>query len=233
MSFLDVFWKMVRYNLKIVFGNKFIYFLSGATAFFIFVTVMNILEDSNPRESTVYYLLLFPGILLVFYPSTFGIQNDEDARILEILFGIPNYRYKVWLVRLLLMFVITFIVLLALSFLGSMAIYPTDIWEMGGEIMFPITFLGCLGFMLSTLIRNGNGTAVVMIIVGIIFWISSGILDESAWNIFLNPFEAPADNMNEVVWERMLYNNRIYLVVGSIIALLYGLVNLQKREKFV
>jgi len=233
MSILDILWKMIRYNLKIVFGNKFVYFLTGATAFFILVTVINILDNANPRESTVYYLLLFPGILLVFYPSTFGIQNDEDARVLEILFGIPNYRYKVWLVRLLLMFAITFLVLLALSFLAGLSIYPTDVVAMTSQLMFPITFLGCLGFMFSTWIKNGNGTAVMMIIVGIIFWILAGILDESAWNLFLNPFEAPADDMNEVVWERMLYYNRIYLSVGSVLALLYGLVNLQKREKFV
>ena len=87
--------------------------------------------------------------------------------------------------------------------------------------------------MWSTIIRNGNGTAVVMIIIGIGFWISAGILDESPWNIFLNPFAPPPNEMNEVVWEGVIFKNRIYLLSGTIIALLYGLMNLSKREKFV
>ena len=99
--------------------------------------------------------------------------------------------------------------------------------------MFPIFFLGCLAFMFSTTIRNGNGTAVVMIIIGVGFWISAAILEESAWNIFLNPFVPPPNQMNEVVWEDTIFKNRIYLMVGIIISLLVGLVNLQKREKFV
>ncbi len=51
---------------------------------------------------------MFPCVLLVFYPAVFGIQNDEDSRILEILFGIPDYKYKVWGVRLLMIYVAIF-----------------------------------------------------------------------------------------------------------------------------
>ncbi len=233
MGTLDIIWKMIRYNLKIVFGNKFIYFLLGATVFFLFITTINIFEDDSPDEESLFYLLLNPGILLIFYPSAFGIQNDNDVRILEILFGIPNYRYKVWLVRLLLMYIITFAVLSGLTYIGIIAIYPTNLFEMVFHLMFPVFFIGCLSFMFSTIIRSGNGTAVVMIIICIGFWISSGILEESKWNIFLNPFAPPPRDMNEVVWEGIIFDNRIYLLVGMVITLLYGLINLQKREKFV
>ncbi len=37
------------------------------------------------------------------------------------------------------------------------------------QVMFPVLFLGMMAFMLSTVVRNGNGTAVVMIIFGLIF----------------------------------------------------------------
>lgn len=47
--------------------------------------------------ATGYSMLLVPSILLIFYPTCFGIQNDQDAKTLEIIFGIPNYRYKIWL----------------------------------------------------------------------------------------------------------------------------------------
>ena len=88
---LHIVFDLIRYNLKIIFANKFIYFLFAAIMIFLFVTVMNLLNaTSTPTEATGYWLLLVPGILLVFYPTTFGIQNDVDTRMIEILFGIPG-----------------------------------------------------------------------------------------------------------------------------------------------
>ena len=80
--------------------------------------------------------------------------------------------------------------------------------------------------------RNGTGTAIVMIIIGLLFWISSGILESSEWNIFLNPFDLP-DEISETIWETVVNKNRIYLLCGTILSILYGLFNLQKREKFI
>jgi ABC-type Na+ transport system ATPase subunit NatA len=98
--------------------------------------------------------------------------------------------------------------------------------------MFPIFFLGALGFLFSTLIRNGAGTAAVMVLIGLIVWISSGILGESEWNIFLNPYDMP-DSLSPVVWLEMLFYNRLYLIIGSVLAILGALFRLQKREKFM
>jgi len=229
---LDIGVKLFRYNIKIIFANKFIYFLLAAVIFFLLVTVINLFSNDSPTESTVYYLLLFPGILLIFYPSAFGIQNDVDTRMIEIIFGIPNYRYKVWLVRIILIYIIVYINLLVLSFLCGLALVQVPVFEMVFQLMFPIFFLGSLAFMFSTLIRNGNGTAVVMVIIGLAFWIASGILGNSKWDIFLNPFQIPSD-INEAIWAGIALDNRIFLFVGTIIWILYGLLNLQKREKFI
>lgn len=224
--------KMIRYNLKIVFANKFLYFLLAAIAFFILVTVIDLFSGTGTTIEDVYYLLLFPGILLIFYPTTFGIQNDEDARMLEIIFGIPNYRYKVWLIRLAMIYIIVFLLLVALGFLSSFALARIPVGEMSFQLMFPIFFVGSLAFMLSTLIKNGNGTAVVMVVIGVGFLIAAEPLEDSAWNIFLNPFDLPGE-MNQVIWAEVSMKNRLYLLTGIILANLYGLFNLQAREKFV
>ena len=92
-----IFITMIRYNLRIIFANKFIWFLIAALAVFLFFAVQTVINRGSMGEDTIYSLLIFPGILLIFYPTVFGIQNDDDSRMLEILFGIPNYRYKVWL----------------------------------------------------------------------------------------------------------------------------------------
>ncbi|MBN1820385.1 MAG: hypothetical protein JW833_06700, partial [Prolixibacteraceae bacterium] len=110
--------KMLRYNLKIIFANRFFWFLLASFGFFLFFSIQFVFEGDTITEGTVYGLLLFPGILLIFYPTVFGIQNDDDSRMLEILFGIPNYRYKVWLVRIVMIFILVFVILLVYGWIG-------------------------------------------------------------------------------------------------------------------
>lgn len=229
---IDITKKLTRYNIKVIFGNKFIFFLITAVLFYLLVTVITVFSDSNATPGSVYGLLMFPGLLLVFYPTTFGIQNDVDARMIEIIFGIPNYRYKVWLVRMALIYFVVAAILLILSFLSSFALVSIPVLEMVFQLMFPIFLLGGVAFLFSTLVRNGNGTAVVMVIIGLAFWISSGILEASKWNLFLNPFSLPED-MNEIIWADMILTNRLVISAVTVVAVLWGLLNLQKREKFV
>ncbi|MGQ7868068.1 hypothetical protein [Sunxiuqinia sp. sy24] len=224
--------KMIQYNFRIIFGGRFIWFLLAAFAFFAFVAITAVWNGEVPDEEFVYGTLLFPAILLIFYPMTFGIQNDLDAGILEILFGIPDYRYKVWLVRLALVFVLVFLLLVAFAGVSSIFLTPVNLVEMARQLMFPVLFLGSLAFMFSTIIKNGNGTAVVMVILGVVLLIFSDALQRTYWNVFLNPLSVPR-NMNEVVWEGIVLKNRIFLIVGTLVFILYGLFNLQKREKFI
>ncbi|MCU0643358.1 MAG: hypothetical protein MUC94_03780 [bacterium] len=230
---LNIIARLFRYNLKIIFANKFIYFLLAATIIFLLVTTIILLDsDANPTEGTVYYVLLFPGTLLIFYPTVFGIQNDVDTQMIEILFGIPNYRYKVWLVRIVLIYVVVSGILLILNLVASAALVSVPLLKMTYQLMFPIFFLGSLAFMVSTMVRNGNGTAVIIIIIGLAFWIASEPLAASSWNLFLNPFSVPS-NVNEAVWADTTFNNRLYLFIGTVVAVLFGLLFLQKREKFI
>jgi len=228
----DWIWRMIRYNLKIIFANKFIWFLIAALAFFIIVTLITVFNGRMIVSATVFNLLLFPGLLLIFYPTAFGIQNDEDTRILEILFGIPDYRYKVWLVRLILIFLLVFAVLVLLSAFSSWALVKFSIFQMAYYLVLPVFFMGTLAFLLSTVIRNGIGTAVVMVIIGIIFANIGDAIQNSKWNVFLNPFYMPQD-ISEAAWMSVIHDNHVILIVGIVITLLAGLLSLQRREKFI
>jgi hypothetical protein len=228
----NLIYKMIFYNLRIIFANRFIWFLAGSVLFFLGLSVIYVFDENVSKMRDLYGIFLFSGLLLVFYPSAFGIQNDQDARTIEILFGIPNYRYKVWLVRIVLIFVITFLIMLIFTFLSSLLIVKFRFVNMTVQVMVPVLFLGLMAFMLSTVVRNGNGTAVLMIIFSLFFMILSDFLRKSQWNVFLNPFFLPYD-VNETTWAIITLKNRIILITGSIIFLLAALFNLQKREKFM
>ncbi len=231
-SIAILIYKMIVYNLKIIFANKFVWFLTGSILFWMGISVIYVFSNDISRMRDLYGVFLTSGLLLVFYPAVFGIQNDQDARTIEILFGIPDYRYKVWLVRIVLIFLIAFVIMMGFTFLSSVLIVKFRFLNMTAQVMAPVIFLGIMAFALSTVIRNGNGTAVVMIILGLIFMIMSEPLRKSQWNIFMNPYETPFD-VNEASWAIITTKNRIILAVGSVIFLLMALFNLQKREKFM
>lgn len=228
---LSVAVALARYNFKIIFAGKFIYFLGASLGIFILVSAITLLNaDAVQTEGSVYTLLLVPGLLLIFYPITFGIQNDIDCRMIEVLFGIPDYRYKVWLIRLGLVFAMTVAMLLILSSVSTVLLLPLPVAEMTLQLAFPVIFWGCTAFLVTTLVPSGSGASVLMLMLGIGSWLL--LRDYPRWYPFLNPFVLP-ENLNEVAWREIITANRLAMTGWTVVALLLALINLQKRERFL
>ncbi|MFC2166396.1 hypothetical protein ACFLQZ_00345 [Acidobacteriota bacterium] len=222
-----------RYNVFTSFSGKFIYVFVLAIVIFLVIVFLHVLNnDASPNAEDVYNFLLIPGVLLVFYPSAFSIQNDVDSRMIETLFGIPDYRYKIWLVRSLTQFIVISILLFLLTVLCRLGLGEFPMGSMVFHLMFPILFIGSLGFMIAALSRSGNGSAVILVLVILFFWIASDAVEGSGLNLFHNPFQM-VDQMETLILAETTMLNRVYLLVGSIITTLFGLLRLQHREKFI
>jgi hypothetical protein len=223
---------MVRYNLKIIFANKFVYFMLAAVAYYFLVTAIMLFSDRTPLPEDIYNTLIFPGLLIMFYPVIFNIQNDKDSRMLEIIFSIPNYRYKIYLIRFIISLLLLAVVLVFMTIVTVFTVIQVPIFYMVYQVMYPLLFLACLSFLFATLVKNANGAAVIIVIVGLFFWIMAEPLEYSKWNIFLNPYNIPSD-ISYTIWTNIIFQNRLMLVTGSVVSILWTLINLQKREKFV
>lgn len=223
----------VRHNINQVFAGKFVYFLSGSILAYLTIVVMYVLDNAaQPGPEGVYYILMFPAILLLLYPSCYAIQGDADSRMLETIFGIPDYRYKVWLVRMIIQYLVIAAVITFLVLFSEAALADFDPIGMVFQLMFPVIFLSSLGFMLATMTRSGNGTATILIVVILFFWISAEWLDGTSWDLFHNPFAAE-DVFEEIIWREITLYNRIYLMVGGILSTMFALLRMQKRERFI
>ena len=88
-SYLLLLLRLISYNVKVIFANKFVYFVLAAFLFFGFIITITVIEDPDFSEAVIFGFLVFPGLLLVFYPMAYGIQNDDDSKMLETIFGIP------------------------------------------------------------------------------------------------------------------------------------------------
>lgn len=221
------------FNLKIIFGGRFLWFLLTSFLLFAYFVCSSIWRGEIPTDEMMYSHLFFPALLLIFYPATFGIQNDADNRILEILFGIPGYMYKVWLSRLLLIYVLVFIMLIVYSIVAYVLVYPISPLGMAYRLMYPVLFMGGLAFYFSTVTRNGNATALLIIILGIaMVFLRDSFFRDTMWDISLNPYRIP-ENIHPVIWESTVMKNRLFLGLGALVFTLMALLNLQKREKFI
>ena len=75
---LYILMKMIRYNLKIIFANRFIWFLIASLGFFLFFAIQQVLENRGLGEDTVYVLVIFPGVLLIF---RYFVSNTMMIRV--------------------------------------------------------------------------------------------------------------------------------------------------------
>ena len=228
------FAKLCGYNMRIIFSGKFIWFLLVGLLLFFFLMFTAASTGTELSHAMVYSQLIIPGLLLVFYPSCFGIQNDADHRILELLFGIPNYMYKVWLFRLVMIYVEVYLILVVYAFLARILLYPVQPFSMALNLMLPVILFGNLAFLYSTLIRNGNAAAVLSVLTVILALVLGNlpIVENKVWDVTINPYEEP-ENINAAIWSVILLKNRILMVVAAIIFLMSGLLGLQNRGKFL
>ena len=222
-----------RYNALHIFGGRFVIFLALALGLFFLVLLIGLLgRAGTPNSEQLYNYLLAPGILLVFYPSVYGIQKDMDTRMVETLFGIPDYRYKVWLTRLVTLYLIIAALILALVLLCRITLADFPIWRMTAQVMMPVIFLGSLAFFISAQSTSGNVTAVILVIFLLFFWVLGEEIQDSAWFLFHNPFRS-VEALQSIVLSQTTFYNRLYLILGSAITTLFALLRLQNREKFI
>lgn len=224
-------WKLIRYNMRIIFGGRFVYFVLTSFIFFLIIGALWAFDANEATMGGLYKLMIFPAVLLVFYPTAYAIQNDADQRTLEIIFGIPDYRYKVWLFRFVIIILLTFILLFPFAGVAYWTILSFPVLKMILQLMVVVLFAATLSFAVSTIVKNGNATSVVMVILSLILMIIGDELTSSKWNVLFNPFEQSIDS--DILFQETLRQNRLFMLLSSVVFLLIGLLNLQKREKFL
>ncbi|MBN2862409.1 MAG: hypothetical protein JXN62_04550, partial [Bacteroidales bacterium] len=58
-NYLILIWKMILYNLRIIFANKFIWFLAGSVVFYLGVSVIYVISEDVSRMSDLYGVFIF------------------------------------------------------------------------------------------------------------------------------------------------------------------------------
>jgi len=226
-------WAFVRYSAYQNFSGRALGFIVLAVLVFLGVVIFSLMSRSAALGAEqVYNSLLIPAVLLTFYPSAFAIQSDKDAEMIETIFGIPDHRYKVWLARMVTLWVLVAGILFLLALFCRIGLTEFPVGSMVLQLMFPVLFIASLAFFLACLTGSGNSTAVILVIVLLVFWALAGTLKDSTWFLFHNPF-ASVSQLQAMVWKKITLSNRLYLAIGSIFLLMLALLRLQNRERYI
>jgi hypothetical protein len=223
----------VRYSASLNFAGRGIGFVVLAVVVFFGVVVFSLMSRSAARgPEQIYNYLLIPALLLTFYPAAFAIQSDKDAEMIETLFGIPDHRFKVWLVRLATLLAMVAAILFLLALFCRIGLTEFPVAAMVLQLLFPVLFLASLAFFLACLTGSGNATAVILVVILLVFLGLAGTLKGSAWFLFHNPF-ASVTELQAMMWRKITLSNRLYLSIGSVFLLMLALLRLQNRERYI
>ncbi len=233
MNGLNTILLLARYNFKILFGGRYLVFALLSLLFLCYLLFDAAFSGTALDESVVAQNMIMPSLLLIFYPATYGIQKDEETKILEIFFCIPNYMYKIWLLRLLFIFIACYFNIIVFSYLAHLLLCPVEIFTMANNAIFVVVLFGALAFWLSTIIKSGNGVAVVVIaLFALLTYIGKEYFENTMWDIMLNPYSEP-DDIHSEIWQDTLSDRLLLLSLSSIGLILLSLNNLRRREKLL
>ena len=82
-SFIHNLFSLGRYNLRIIFGGKFAYFMLAALIFFLLFGTIMAFEANELGVVDIYGVLSFPAILLVFYLNSLILNLSIPASFFE------------------------------------------------------------------------------------------------------------------------------------------------------
>ncbi|MBN1939752.1 MAG: hypothetical protein JW843_09200 [Candidatus Aminicenantes bacterium] len=226
-------WAFIRGNASAAFGGKTVAFVLLAVAVFLAVAALTLLNRRATIDAQhIYDFLLVPALILLFYPAAFALQGDKDAGMIEVLFGIPDYRFKVWLARYLTIYLTVGMWVLVLALLSRIGLAAFPLGRMVLEVMIPILFIGSLAFYLAASTGSGIATSVLLLVVIGLFWLFRDSLAAGPWYLFHNPF-VRVEEIKAMVLAKTTFANRLYLLSGFLVLTLLSLLRLQKREKFI
>ena len=78
---------MIKLNQRFIFSQRFLYFLGGVLIYFLIIGLVNYFKSGAERmgEGGVFiWLLVIPGIFLVFYPSMSIVASEIENRTIEM-----------------------------------------------------------------------------------------------------------------------------------------------------
>ena len=233
---LKVSFAIFRLNTRIVFSNRFAWFLFGLLAYCIFLYVVNYRSNIYNRmtPNDIYHVLLqLPLIALAVFLNMNLIASEKENRTLEITFTTAGSRIKIWLIRFGSLCLLFFIMAILLSLIGFFFFTDLPIWGFAFHTYVPAFFIAGMVFYFSVKFRSGLAAGMVSAVLLFLMLIFNEALEGTRWSIFFNHYDRPHNRVDPSVWNDWIWQNRIGLIVLGAAFIFAALRAMRHREKLL
>ncbi len=220
---------------KILFGGKFFYFLFAAAVFIGIVIFVNYAdEEESPLTlaQSLIVLMMLPMSVLAVYLSMIIIPQEKEMRTIETLFSMPGSRYRIWLVKIAVMFVFLSIFLVLFESLTFFLVTDLDFFETFWHVMPSVYFLSGLTFYFSVKTKSSNAAGMLTGLVVFFIVIFADPLHRTPYFLYLNPYDKPRA-IDPSLWSKYVFQNHIGLFAIGTLFFYFGLNKLLQRERIV
>lgn len=236
--------KLHTLSMQIALHRKVIFMCGGVLSYYAILYAFALWRPGEgfSVEQALDVLVEVPGAVLAIYLTMDMVAGERDKNTLEILFSTAISHYATWSVRIVTICAVLFATLMAMSTISYFffAEFPF-IWG-GLNACFPAFFMVGLTFLFSVLCRSSN--AAGMIAVGILIAIllltspeseveiDGNTLTNSAYDLFLKPFEPPS-NLDPNLWTNRVILNRTGIVALGALCIFLALRRMLDRERLL
>ncbi len=218
-------------SMQIIFHRKLIFMGVGIVVYYGILYAIAIVRPNEgfSVEQALHILVEAPGTVLAIYLTMDLVAGERDRDTMEILFSTATSHYTTWGMRLFAVMNILLGAIMCMS-ITSYYLFAEFPYGWGGANAFaPAFFLACVTFLFSVFCRSGNAAAMLALGVLVLVLITSNLLQETPYFLFLNPLMPPS-GIDERVWlENALFNRLGVFTLGFLFVFL-GLRRMELRE---
>ncbi len=225
---------LIGQTRRILFSGKFIYFIGFAILYEVFlISIMNFTDaGAMPVEVAFYMMNLVPMLILSVYLAMMLVSYEKENNTIETMFSVPGSPYKVWLYKLLVMYVLMFFIQIILVLTIFFFVADFHFPDMLIHAYVPIILISNLTFYFSTKFRSGYAAGLITLVICFIIFMIAEPLYESVWFLYLSPYAKP-DALNIELWNTRLLYNKLGVTFIGVLFLYLGLKRLLVREPFI
>jgi hypothetical protein len=231
--------RLASYNLRLVVGPHWWLYLV-ALAGWLGILVARVLLGWNEGpwqpwevQNTVLSVPMTPlaiqlGMMLLYYE----IENRTMETTLSIAGGEPS----VWLLKIGTALAFLAAPALVLAALAYLFLVPFPLVPVVAHALVPLLFYFALALMLSLLLRGEIASGMVAALVLAVNLLGGEGLKGSLLNPFLNYLDPPAGKdvfIDREGWLAVVVQNRVAVVLASVLMIAYSLHRLRDRERLV
>lgn len=235
ITWRDLFATLARFfqlSASIVFHRKLVFMVGGVVAYYgiLYAFAYFRPDEGFSVEQALRVLVETPGTVIAIYLTMDLVAGERDKDTLEILFSTATSHYTTWGIRLITVSLLLLVTIVTMSTVSYFFFAEFPFFWGGLNAFVAALFVTCLTFLFSVFCRSGNAAAMLSVGVLLLVLITSNLLENTPYFLFLNPFQPPA-NVDEVIWlERSIYNRATVIGLSGLFVF-FALRRMNFREK--